>query len=377
MTAPLVSVVIPCYNRPTLVREAAESVLGQSFRDFELIVVDDGSTDGTPAVLEGLAAEGCAVLGPDRPAAPADAAGPDWSAGPPGPTTTPPTAGISASRITIRRIPHSGFPGAVRNRGVELARGRYVAFLDADDLWHAEKLDRQLQLHRAESWPRGTSYGTSVPRKTADSTSVPGNTRDIADRTSVPPRISHTRERWLRDGREISQKGMDHARRGWVFPDALKKCTIGPSTVMMERSLFEELGGFREDLEIAEDYELWLRVTAQYPVAYLDEPLTVKRAGHGDQLSRKYGMIEPFRIRALRDLVRSGFFEAMDGRRQPGFPQPGFPQPKAPAPQTSRAALARAELAQKCRIYATGCEKRGRYEEAAAYRAEAEEYEGS
>lgn len=351
MAAPLVSVIIPVYNRPRLVQEAAESVLAQTFRDFELILVDDGSTDETPVVLAELAAR--------EPRSAADA--------------PVPAAGEPAGRIAVHRIAHDGHPGAVRNRGAELARGRYLAFLDADDLWRPQKLERQLALHED---------------------SVPG----VSDPGSCTPGLSHTREQWIRNGREISQKGMGHARAGWIFEDALKKCTIGPSTVMMERTLFEEHGGFREDLEIAEDYELWLRITARHAVAYLDEPLTVKRAGHGDQLSEKYGQIERFRIDALRDLVQSGYFEGCDAERGPaggvgrgdaaagdhvtddwadgpglGDAAEGAAHPGAGATNAlpPTAPLALAELARKCRIYAAGCEKRGRVEEAQAYRAEA------
>ena len=120
--------------------------------------------------------------------------------------------------------------------------------------------------------------------------------------------ISHTREQWNRQGKIISQAGMDHQREGFLFHDALKKCTIGPSTVMISSDLYGESGGFREDMEIAEDYEYWLRLTAFHNVAFLDKPLTVKRAGHGDQLSEKYGQIEIFRISGLRDLVDRKFF---------------------------------------------------------------------
>jgi glycosyltransferase involved in cell wall biosynthesis len=355
MAGPLVSVIIPVYNRPRLVQEAAESVLAQTFGDLELILVDDGSTDETPTVLAELAAQA-----PHRAA-----------------DTRVPAAGEPAGRITVHRIAHDGHPGAVRNRGAELAQGRYLAFLDADDLWRPQKLARQLALHE-------------------DST--PG----VSDPGSRTPRLSHTREQWIRNGREVSQKGIDHARAGWIFEDALKKCTIGPSTVMMERALFEKHGGFREDLEIAEDYELWLRITARHAVAYLDEPLTVKRAGHGDQLSEKYGQIERFRIEALRDLVQSGYFEDCDAERGPGGGRgradaaagdhvtddpaggpglggaaEGAEHPGAGATSTPPpiAPLALAELARKCRIYAAGCEKRGRVEEAEAYRAEATHYE--
>jgi glycosyltransferase involved in cell wall biosynthesis len=268
----IVSLIIPTYNRKALLEQALRSVLDQTLSAAEIIVADDGSTDGTA----------------------------DWIAA---------RAAVD-SRLRYLSLPHSGFPGRTRNEGARIASGRYLAFLDSDDLWEPGKLQKQLAFFAAHP--------------------------DI--------RICHTRERWLRSGREISQAGQRHRTSGDIFSDALKKCIIGPSTVMLERSLFEELGGFREDVEIAEDYELWLRLTSRYPVGYIDEPLVVKRAGHGDQLSEKYAQIEIFRIRALEDLVECGWFKAGEQQRE-----------------------AAAELARKCRIYASGCEKRGRVEEARRY----------
>jgi len=110
----------------------------------------------------------------------------------------------------------------------------------------------------------------------------------------------------------------------------------------MERSLFEEAGGFRKDLRIAEDYEFWVRITSSEPVLYIEEALTVKRGGSPDQLSLSYPFIEPFRLQALKDLVEGGFF----------------------SPRSLRYQEAIEELIRKCRIHAEGCRKRGRLEEA-------------
>ena len=211
--------------------------------------------------------------------------------------------------------PHTGLPGEVRNRGVEASSGEYLAFLDSDDLFTPEKLALQ-EAHMEASGLR----------------------------------ISHTRELWLRNGRTVSQAGQRHRREGDIFTDALKKCIIGPSTVMMERALFDELGGFDETLEIAEDYEFWLRLTSLHEVGYIDRPLTVKRAGGWEQLSEKYGQIEIFRIRGLKKLVDGEYFPP------------------------ERAAAARVELALKCRIYAAGCRKRGKDGEAREYETYASRY---
>jgi len=253
-----------------MLREAAGSVLNQTYEDLELIIVDDGSDDKAAGLTGG--AEGF----------------------------------FQDFRVRVIHLEHTGLPGLVRNRGSEAARGRHLAFLDSDDIWEKNKLELQ------------TNYFKAHP--------------DI--------RICHTRELWLRNGKEISQAGQNHQRGGMIFQDALIKCIIGPSTVVMERSLFEETGGFREDMEIAEDYEYWLRITSFLEIGYIDTPLITKRAGHGSQLSEKYGHIEYFRIMGLKDLVDRGFF-------------PGKMQVSAGK-----------ELARKCGIYAAGCEKRGKIKEA-------------
>ena len=281
----MVSVIIPVYNRPKIVLEALDTVFAQTFSNFECIVVDDGSSDGTAKAMEGM-------LEKQR----------------------------TGPSLRLLTVPHSGFPGKVRNIGAREAGGTYLAFLDSDDIWKPEKLARQLEL---------------------------------MEKTGAV--ISHTRETWLRGEREVSQASQRHRRRGNIFTDALKKCIIGPSTVIMRRENFLLSGGFREDIEIAEDYEYWLRVTAEVPVEYLDEPLTVKRAGGWGQLSEKYGHIEYFRLMGLKDLVEGKWLDGLPGEK---------------------ASAALAELARKCRIYAAGCEKRGKREEAAEYLSLAEKYTG-
>ncbi|MFW6360984.1 MAG: glycosyltransferase family 2 protein [Spirochaetota bacterium] len=229
-------------------------------------------------------------------------------------------------RFRYLRIDHTGLPGAARNRGVAAARCDLIAFLDSDDLWLPRKLELQ----------------------------VPLLVQSLREEGGAPALV-HSKEIWLRDEKIISQKRHRHRRRGDVFPDALKKCMIGPSTVLMRRSVYAALGGFREDLEIAEDYELWLRLAALHPVEYVDEPLIVKRAGHGEQLSEKYGHIELFRLKGLEDLVRGRWFAR-----------------HARACELQQSAAA--ELAKKCAIYAAGCRKRGKSGEAAEFEAKASRY---
>jgi glycosyltransferase involved in cell wall biosynthesis len=275
----MLTIIIPTYNRLPFLKSAINSVFCQTYRRFQLIIADDGSTDGTGDNVQSL--------------------------------------NNSDENLRYLRLPHCGMPGKVRNAGARLATGDFLAFLDSDDLWKPEKLARQIAFF--EEHP------------------------DMM--------ICHTREIWQRGEKIVSQAGQKHRRSGYIFADALKKCIIGPSTVMMRRELFEEFGGFREDLEIAEDYELWLRITAKYPVGYIDEPLVIKRGGHADQLSEKYGQIEVFRIKALLVNLEAGIFAG------------------------EQRELAARELVRKCRIYAQGCEKRGKVEEACWYREIVQRYQ--
>jgi len=224
---PEVSVIIPTYNRAGMLGDAVGSVLGQTFRDYELIVVDDGSSDDTPRLLA------------------------SW-----------------ADKITALRTRRQGV-AAARNYGVSNSAGRYLAFLDSDDLWLPEKLECQLSAHRVHP----------------------------------EMRISHTDEIWVRKGRRVNPKDKHAKRGGWIFQYSLPMCRISPSSVIIERTLFEEVGGFDRRFCVCEDYELWLRITAANQVLYLDRKLTIKRGGHPDQLSAAAWGLDRFRVKALLKLL--------------------------------------------------------------------------
>jgi glycosyltransferase involved in cell wall biosynthesis len=264
----LVSVIIPTYNRAAWVTEAAASVLAQTFRDFELLVVDDGSTDGT---LEALAPfSGCLKL--------------------------------------LRRQRNRGV-SAARNFGISASQGEWLAFLDSDDLWLPDKLARQM------------AYLESRP--------------DLL--------ICQTDEVWVRHGKRVNPPLTHRKAGGHIFQASLERCMVSPSAVMLHRRLLDEVGLFDVTLPAAEDYDLWLRVSWRYPIGLVPEPLVVKRGGHTDQLSRQWGL-DRWRIAALRKILQ---------------------EPELPKPY--RLAATRT-LAEKCRIYAQGCEKRGKVEEAHYYR---------
>jgi len=265
---PGLSVIIPTYNRAPLVKEAVASVLAQTWRDFEVLVVDDASRDGT---AEALAAFG--------------------------------------SRIRLLRSPSRLGVAAARNLGISAARGQWLAFLDSDDLWRPEKLARQM------------AYLAGLPELV----------------------LCQTEETWERQGLKVNQPRSHRKIGGWIFFQSLERCLVSPSAVILHRTVFQKHGGFDENLPAAEDYDLWLRLSWRYQIGLLPEALVIKRGGRDDQLSAQWGL-DRFRIRALLKLLDD----------------PGLPAPEALA--------ARRTLARKCAIYAQGCEKRDRLEEAGVYR---------
>lgn len=203
-SSPTVSVVIPTHDRLPFLREAVASVRAQTFEDWELIVVDDGSTDGTPEYL----------------------------------------AALTDPRICALRTESSGFPGAVRNRGIERARGEWIAFLDSDDVWEPEKLAVQLGAHEVRP-ECGWSY-TAITRM------------DI-------------------EGREIHDAGIQTWRpiEGWVLEDLLRMDVLAATpTVMVRREVLESVGGFDETLRRVEEYELWFRFAAHSRVIAIPEKLS-------------------------------------------------------------------------------------------------------
>jgi glycosyltransferase involved in cell wall biosynthesis len=211
--------------------EAIESVRAQTFRSWELVIVDDGSTDGTGAAVEA----------------------------------------VTDSRIRYIATAHRGV-SAARNAGIGITRAPWVCFLDSDDRWTPFKLERQLAVLDAEpEW-----------------------------------RAIYTNEIWYRRGRRVNQRKKHQKHSGWIFRHCLPLCIISPSSVMLERRLFAEIGRFDESFQICEDYELWLRLAASHPVRFLDEPLIEKVGGHEDQLSHSTWGLDRFRVRALLKISAQG-----------------------------------------------------------------------
>lgn len=225
---------------------------------------------------------------------------------------------VSANFPEVRlvRQTHRGV-SAARNRGVEAATSEWIALLDSDDEWLPHKLATQWQ--------------------------------QLGDHPEF--RMAHSEEIWIRRGVRVNPMKKHAKRGGWIFRHCLPLCAMSPSSALIHRSVFDRVGLFDESLPACEDYDLWLRVTARYPVLFSEEPLIVKHGGHDDQLSRQHWGMDRFRIRALERILAGGTL--------------------APEDRCAAAAV----LAEKAKIVASGAQKRGKVEEAQYYLALQERYE--
>ena len=204
---------------------------------------------------------------------------------------------------------HNQGVSSARNRGIEATSGDWLAFLDSDDEWLPQKLSAQKRMLAANP-----QY-----------------------------KICHTDEIWIRNGARVNAMKKHIKAGGFIFERCLPLCVISPSSVLIHRSVFDEVGLFNEDLPACEDYDLWLRICARFPVLYVDRRLIIKYGGHADQLSHRYPAMDRFRIIALENILQENL-----------------------PPQYYRAALNM--LITKIDIYLQGAIKRGKQQDITKYR---------
>jgi glycosyltransferase involved in cell wall biosynthesis len=211
-----VSAIIPVYNCERYVSAAIESVLAQTYPVHEIIIVDDGSTDGTRAVLESY-----------------------------------------IGRIRYIRQEKRGV-AAARNSGIVHASGDFIAFLDADDLWLADKL--QLQMDFLRNHPQyGLVYSDM---KTFDETGILHESVKIWLNMSPPS--------------------------GWIFKELFAETLFACDATVFAKACVDRVGYFDESLAVGEDYNMWLRMARHFQIGYLDVPLTKYRQ-HASMTSRRIG----------------------------------------------------------------------------------------
>ena len=160
---------------------------------------------------------------------------------------------------------------SARNLGIKNTKNEWICFLDSDDIWHKDKLKEHLDFHEKN------------------------------------PNIlmSYTDEKWIRDNKEVNLPKKYAKFGGYIFKECLSHCIIAPSSVMMNKKLFTTLGMFDEELEVCEDYDLWLRVSMEHEIGLINKKLITKYGGHEDQLSMKFWGMDRFRVLALQKLLKN------------------------------------------------------------------------
>ncbi len=217
-----ISVIIPTFNRANFLIKTIDSVLEQNVEIDEIIIVDDGSNDNTQEIC---------------------------------------------SQYNIKYIyqDNQGVSSA-RNIGIRQATNDWIAFCDSDDIWHKDKIEKQISFHK--------------------------NNPNIL--------VSHTDEIWKFNDKIIKKKAHQKKPKGYCFIDNLNSCKIGASTLLLHKSILNNIGLFDEKLTACEDYDLWLRILEKYELGLVDEELIVKIAGHKGQLSFETSMMDTFRVQSLK-----------------------------------------------------------------------------
>jgi glycosyltransferase involved in cell wall biosynthesis len=236
----LVSVIIPCYNRAHIVRDTIDSLLAQTYRTFEALVIDDGSTDHTREVM---------------------------------------------SRYTDSRIRYfyraNGGLSAARNSGLDAAKGEFIAFLDSDDLWHPWKLAAQVEIFRRHSEAGLIWSDMSTFRDPGEILSE----RHLRTYYSAYESVDFDRpsKRAGVLGELVPDAPPDFAQCAYyvanVFQDMYNGNLVHPSTAIVRRERLQKSGGFEPEVTGpgAEDYHFYFRISAHGSVAFLDAPTTLFR----------------------------------------------------------------------------------------------------
>lgn len=229
IAVPKVSIVIPAYNAMTYLPDTVASVFEQTFRDFEVLLVDDGSTDSIQI----------------------------WVA-----------QTVYDRRFKLIAQPNQGL-SAARNTGITHSQSEYIAFLDADDLWHPTKLAQQVQWLDAHP-----AIGL------------------IYTLTALLDSVGNPTGRVL--GTEIA---------GDVLSEMLQRNIIDcPSSVLVRRQCFDRVGLFDRTLRSVEDWEMWIRIAAVYPLAVIGTPLVYYRQ-HPSNMSKNWRVME----QAFQQVIAKAF----------------------------------------------------------------------
>ena len=219
------SVIIPLYNKAPYIRKALESVLAQTYTDYELIILDDGSTDGSAEIAEAFLQDLASRLSPLTSNLTSDSA--------------PASRLIASSPYRLIRQANSGV-SAARNNGFSVSSADYLAFLDADDWWESTYLERMAQL--IADYPDAGLYACNYYYHK-------GGVNII--KVDIPTGYFNYPKEYFKN---------------FAMP-------VWTGATIIPRKVFDEMGGFPLGIKLGEDFLLWSKIALRYPVAFLNEPL--------------------------------------------------------------------------------------------------------
>ena len=222
-----ISVIIPVFNRVKLIARCINSVINQTYPVNEIIVVDDGSNDGTYDQIRRNFPQVISIYQENK--------------------------GVSNAR----------------NVGIQSAKSKWIAFLDSDDEWLPNKIEKQISL--IKKYPL---Y-----------------------------KVCHSDEIWIRNDVRVNPMKKHRKYGGDIYKKCLPLCVISPSSIIIHKDIFNDVGFFDKNLPVCEDYDLWLRICSKYEVLFLDQKLVKKYGGHDDQLSKKYWGMDRYRVIALEKMI--------------------------------------------------------------------------
>lgn len=230
MINPHISIIIPTYNRAHCIADTVNNILEQTYPYFELIIVDDCSTDNTHEIINSY----------------------------------------NDNRIKYVKNDKNMGPSASRNYGITIAQHDYIAFQDSDDLWDNTKLEKQINVLLSSQNNAKVVYTQMLCKN------------EQLDNSYIP----------LPDT-PINQLS------GNIQPYLLVQNFIGAPTIMLHKSVVENVGNFREDMRALEDWELMLRISKEYYIEYINEPLHIYNLALQNNVSSNFVAFLESKIKIL------------------------------------------------------------------------------
>lgn len=225
-----ISVILPTYNRANYIKDAIESVLNQTYRNIELLIIDDGSTDNTQAVIEHY---------------------------------------LKDNRIRYIKQKNSG-AAAARNKGLELSKGKYVAFLDSDDIWEKDKLEIQIEV--MNTLPDVAIVFSDFSAKRQDGLIEKSHIRTyfmVLDTYKLSYGDVFSHRNTLKNGEKVYW--------GDIYKTMIFGNIILTSTTLFRQEVFNSAGVFDINYKTLEDYDLFLKLTKGFTAAFIDKPIICYR----------------------------------------------------------------------------------------------------